>query len=180
MITPLVRTPPVKLSPISFFYFFSTLSSSTHHLIFFNLLLAREDPPPSAPMRARGGTVKACGGGLASLPPPRAAGRRRLGGAHARAQVEALARPSRARPSGHGPGEVLRPQIGPDENAAVAGVGRGGGISGTGTIGKLTPFVVPARVPLNPTGAAPSARFRRTSPTRISREYSLLSQPNPS
>ena len=42
-----------------------------------------------------------------------------------------------------------------------------------GVTGELTPFVIPARVPLNPAGAAPSARFWRTSPTHIPREYTL-------
>ena len=54
------------------------------------------------------------------------------------------------------------------QHATEAEAGRGGATSGAGSTIKLTPFVVPTRVPLNPARAAPSVRFWRTSPTRIS------------
>jgi hypothetical protein len=114
----------------------------------------------------RGGRAEARERGLASL---------------ARGQAEAAAALSRSRRPERG--VAAETAAGHSRAAGRRQAGsapvRGGGTSGASATAERTSFVVPARVPLNPAGAAPSVEIWRTSPTRIISEYSFGVQPIP-
>ena len=131
----------------------------------------------------RGVAARARGGSLASLPPSRVARRRRPHGPLALGTSErGVAEEARA---GHGGARARGgglASLPPSRAAGRRGPGsaraRGGKTSGATR--EQTLFVVPAQVPLNPAGAAPSVEIWRTSPTRIISEYSFGVQPVPS